>query len=378
MNPKASGSPHYPALDGLRGVAILLVLIHMLNLLETQDGLAAYVFYRISHAGWTGVQLFFVLSGFLITGILLDSRSAKNRWSSFYMRRVLRIFPLYYSVLAITFFVLPAAGVIPESVAADEDHQIWLWTYLTNWAPLFGAGSKTFPHFWSLAVEEQFYLVWPLLIRSRGPASCLKFCLVVAAVSLTVRCLLFWYAVPGHLIYENSFCRMDALALGGVAAAALRIPDWREKMLATSNRLLVSSGLLFAISMAVTRGFWTGTPAGATVGYTLVAACFALLLLAIVSAEALASSTWVRIFRIHPLRALGKYSYAMYVFHKPVHDFVGRSALIALDFDVSQSILWSTIYMVIVTALTFAVAFVSWHVLERHFLRLKRFFVPNA
>jgi peptidoglycan/LPS O-acetylase OafA/YrhL len=378
MNPKASGSQHYPALDGLRGVAILLVLIHMLNLLETQDGAAAYVFYRISHAGWTGVQLFFVLSGFLITGILLDSRSAKNHYSSFYVRRVLRIVPLYYGVLAITFIVLPAVGSVPASVASDQHHQIWLWTYLTNWAPLFGAGSKTFPHFWSLAVEEQFYLVWPLLIRSRGPAGCLRFCLVVATVSLAVRCLLFWYAVPGHLIYENSFCRMDALALGGAAAAALRVPDWREKILAISNRLLIIGGLLFFISMAVTRGFWTGTLAGATVGYTLVAACCTLLLIAIVGAEAGTSSAWVKIFRFRPLRDLGKYSYAMYVFHKPVHDFVGQPLLIALGFDVSQSVFRSTAYIIIVTAVTFTVAFVSWHVLEKHFLRLKRFFVPNG
>ncbi len=228
---RLSRSPHISALDGLRGMAILLVLIHMLNLLEIQDGAAAYVFYRISYAGWTGVQLFFVLSGFLITGILLDSRQAKNYFSSFYVRRILRIFPLYFSVLTITFIVLPAVGVIPASVAFDQNHQVWLWTYLSNWAHLFDANSQTFPHFWSLAVEEQFYLVWPLLILTRGPAHCLKFCLGVATISLALRSLLVWYSVPGHLIYENSFCRMDALALGGAAAAALRVPVWRREII---------------------------------------------------------------------------------------------------------------------------------------------------
>lgn len=375
---RTSGSPHIPALDGLRGLAILLVLIHMLNLLQTQDGVAAYVFYRISYAGWTGVQLFFVLSGFLITGILLDSRQAKNYFSSFYIRRVLRIFPLYFSVLAIAFIALPAVGIMPASVASDQYHQVWLWTYLSNWAQLFGADIKTFPHFWSLAVEEQFYLVWPLLIRTRGPVQCLKFCLSVAMVSLALRCLLVWYAEPGHLIYENSFCRMDALALGGAAAAALRVSGWRDKLHAMSNQLIVYSGLLFLVGMAITRGFWTGTLAGATVGYTIVAAGFTLLLVAIVGAETRGSSSWVKIFQLRPLRAIGKYSYAMYVFHKPVHDFVGQPLVAALQLKVSQSVLWSTAYIIIVTAGTFAVALFSWHVLEKHFLQLKRFFVPTA
>ncbi|MBL0123507.1 MAG: acyltransferase [Betaproteobacteria bacterium] len=96
QQPAASVPPtlptHFPALDGLRGLAILLVLVHMLNLFEPQPGLAAYVVGRISNVGWTGLQLFFVLSGFLITGILLDTQRAKNYYSGFYARRALRIF----------------------------------------------------------------------------------------------------------------------------------------------------------------------------------------------------------------------------------------------------------------------------------------------
>lgn len=369
-----SGPAHIPALDGLRGIAILLVLIHMLNLLQTEDGVAAYVFYRVSYAGWTGVQLFFVLSGFLITGILLDSQQAPNYFSSFYMRRILRIFPLYFGVLAITFVILPAVGIIPESVAADQHHQVWLWTYLSNWAHLFGADIRTFPHFWSLAVEEQFYLVWPLLIRTRGPAQCLRFCLSLAIVSLALRCLLAWYAVPGHLIYDNSFCRMDALALGGAAAAALRTSTWRDRLLRMSNTLIVGSSLLFLMGMVITRGFWTGTPAGVTVGYTIVATCFTLLLVAIVGAETRDSASWASIFRLRPLRAIGKYSYAMYVFHKPVHDFVGQPIAVALNPDVSQSVLWGTAYIIVATAGIYVLGLASWHMLEKHFLQLKRLF----
>src|SRR6185295_2902058 len=129
---------------------------------------------------------------FLITGILLDTQQAQNYYSGFYARRTLRIFPLYFGVLAATFIVLPLLWTLPSSIALDQKNQIWLWTYSSNWASIFGAGSKTFPHFWSLAVEEQFYLVWPLLIRSRTPEQCARFCLIVAGLSLVLRCLFAW------------------------------------------------------------------------------------------------------------------------------------------------------------------------------------------
>ena len=369
--------PHIPALDGLRGLAILLVLVHMLYLLETENGLPAYLFYRISYFGWTGVQLFFVLSGFLITGILLDTARARNYFSAFYARRVLRIFPLYFSVLAVAFMLLPAIGIVPATIAFDQPHQIWLWTYMSNWTHVFTESSKTFPHFWSLAVEEQFYLVWPLLIRSRSPEQCLRFCLGVAAISLALRSLLVWAGIPGHFIYDNSFCRMDALALGGAAASALRIPDWRTRLLALHQQFFAWSGMVFLAGLVITRGFWSGTPAGATIGYTIVAVSFTLLLVAIAGAEANRSSGWIAIFRLRPLRMIGKYSYAMYIFHEPLHNFAGRPIVAALQINVAQSIFWSAAYIVIMTAATFVVAWISWHVLEKPFLDLKRFFTPS-
>ena len=129
---RQANASHIPGLDGLRGVAILLVLVHMLNMLEVQHGMSAYVWSRVSQIGWTGVQLFFVLSGFLITGILLDTQRSKNYFAAFYGRRTLRIFPLYFSVLTLAFVILPWLGNVPPSIAADQDHQIWLWTYLSN------------------------------------------------------------------------------------------------------------------------------------------------------------------------------------------------------------------------------------------------------
>ncbi len=374
---RQANASHIPGLDGLRGVAILLVLVHMLNLLEAEHGMPAWVFSRISQIGWTGVQLFFVLSGFLITGILLDTQRSKKYFSAFYGRRTLRIFPLYFSVLTLAFVILPWLGSVPPSVATDQHHQIWLWTYLSNWAAIFDQGSKAFPHFWSLAVEEQFYLVWPLLVRSRSTEQCLRFCLGVAALALALRCVLAGAGVSDDLIYENSFCRMDALALGGAAAAAVRIPAWNARLLAMHDRCLVWAGMLGLFGLLVTRGFWTGTLVGITVGYTIVALTGTLLLIAIVGAEASGGSGWVRIFRWRPLRAMGKYSYAIYIFHKPLHDLAGKPLLKALRIDVSQSVVWSAAYMAVAIACSFLLAFCSWHLLEKRFLRMKRFFVAS-
>ena len=377
IQPSASTlTAHFPALDGLRGLAILLMLFNMLNLLEPQPGVIAYVFGHITFVGWIGVQLFFVLSGFLITGILIDTQRAKNYYSGFYVRRALRIFPLYFGVLAVAFILLPAIGIVPSRVAMDQSSQIWLWTYLSNWPTVFGTGSHAFPHFWSLAVEVQFYLLWPLLIRSRSPEQCVWLCLSVAVISFVTRCILAFAGVGVESIYENSLCRMDALALGGAVAAALRMTHWKDRLVAMRDKFLLWAIMLALIGFVTTR-FNYSTLLGETIGYTIVSLIFMLFLIAAAGADMAGSSGWGRALRFPPLRMLGKYSYAMYVFHKPLHDYVGRPLVAAMHLDVSASVPLAATYIVIGIVVTFAVAFVSWHVYEKHFLNLKRFFVPR-
>src|SRR5258706_13600578 len=164
--------PRPPGLDCLRGLAILMVMmVHFGG--TTDHGIpgAALWFSRLTGAGWCGVDLFFVLSGFLITGILYDAKGAPGGLRTFYARRVLRIFPLYYGTLVVLFVILPllAPGPNPglEKVAQQQG---WLWLYFSNFAAVF-IGDHTFAgglvqagHFWSLAIEEQFYLVWPLVV----------------------------------------------------------------------------------------------------------------------------------------------------------------------------------------------------------------------
>ncbi|MEP7156250.1 MAG: acyltransferase [Betaproteobacteria bacterium] len=368
---------HFPALDGLRGIAILLVLVHMFNLLGAQDGVAAYLSSRVSYFGWTGVQLFFALSGFLITGLLLDTQRAGNYFSGFYARRALRIFPLYFAVLALAFIVLPAVGIMPAKIAADQPNQVWLWTYLTNLAGHFDMASKGFPHFWSLAVEEQFYLVWPFLMYARSPTQCVRLCVAAAVASLALRIVLASMGTLDDMIYHDSFCRMDALALGAAAAAAMRVPAYRQWLIARHRKLLVAAAILLVAGALVTQGFRLYTFAGETVGYTFISLEFVLLLIAAVCAESEDARGWVRVLRWGPLRAVGKYSYAMYLFHKPLHDYVGRPLVTALGFDVAGSVMRNAAYMLVATLVTFALAVLSWHLFEKHFLKLKIYFAAR-
>ena len=124
------------------------------------------------NVGWIGVQIFFVLSGFLITRNLLDSLGAPNYYRAFYVRRALRILPLYYGTLAVVFLLLPLVGLHPLGDDGGARDRLWFWVFLSNWSVPLGAAACGLPHFWSLAVEEQFYLAWPALVRRVTAVAC--------------------------------------------------------------------------------------------------------------------------------------------------------------------------------------------------------------
>ena len=181
-----------PVLDGIRGLAIFAVLWHHL---VTFSGLEPavrldYHLWRTGSWGWVGVDLFFVLSGFLITGILYDSRSSGRYYFNFFGRRALRILPLYYGVLAVAFLVVPAF-LAPRSAEALTRDQAWYWLYLINVKFAFDGWPEPayLGHFWSLAIEEQFYLIWPLVVRMLSRRRLLLVCMVCFLAALGLRVL---------------------------------------------------------------------------------------------------------------------------------------------------------------------------------------------
>jgi peptidoglycan/LPS O-acetylase OafA/YrhL len=235
---------YIPELDGIRGLAVCMVFAdHMLGGWATPaDTLArvpALVRFILGH-GWLGVDLFFVLSGFLITGILLDSREKPNYFRNFYARRFLRIIPLYYTVIAVMWLCY----------GGPARYFVLSYLFLANFASAFRANV---PHgagvFWSLAVEEHFYLLWPLLVRILSRRNLALFAFGVVVFVPTLRLWAESARISYEAIYSYSYFRFDGLALGALLAIWVRTP-WANQRTSCG----MTAGLLLAAAVLTVAG----------------------------------------------------------------------------------------------------------------------------
>jgi peptidoglycan/LPS O-acetylase OafA/YrhL len=374
---QAQPGKHVPALDGVRGLAILWVVpYNALEVLSAPPAGPIHLFAMLAHPGWVGVQLFFALSGFLITGGLLDTRQSKNYFRAFYARRALRILPLYYIVLLglllLTAFIAP-----PGELHSRLRNQIWLWTFLSNWTKPLGLDLEGFGHFWSLAVEEQFYLLWPFAVYRLDARRLFHACLWISLGALLVRCAMAASGVSPEAIYSFTVCRMDALALGAAGAALLRIPGWPSMARA---RLIPAGWIAVALFLAgavLTRGYATGTLACETLGYTILAFSSAVLVTGVALARSSRPGPLVAVLQSAPLRSLGRYSYAMYVLHFPIHELIGVPLLRSMmPLGIPPGL--ALVYGIGMIPVSYVLAILSYHTLEKHFLKLKSRFLPAA
>lgn len=379
--PRPFSGRHIAALDGLRGLAILGVLLFKASEgFDQPDSWIAAAIARGFGAGWIGVDLFFVLSGFLITGILLDTRSNSHFFRNFYARRTLRIFPLYYGVLFLTFVVAPRSwrddspGI--QRIVASQG---WLWAYLTNIAfvvkraVFFDSGWIRFNHFWSLAIEEQFYLFWPFLVFSLSRARLKAVCWTLIVLALALRLSLYAaHQRPGAMFYPTP-CRMDCLAVGALIAVGIRRPRGLDYLLPLARRGVLLSGAAL-VAIFVWRGVLdVNDITTLTFGFTIVAAFGACLL--ILCLDPSPGNWWRRFLETPALRGFGKISYGMYVLHMLVLWILDRELSMprVAAYTHSES-LGMLAYAALVLASVSTVAFVSWHLFEKQFLRLKRYF----
>jgi len=369
---------HMPQLDALRGIAILWVILHnaaLDNIGHAQGALMSLID-LIGDSGWVGVQLFFVLSGFLITGILLEGRGAPRQFRTFYARRTLRIFPLYYGFLLLAFVILPWTGLIHWG---DGNHveKLLYWTYLSNWALLFHQ-PLTFPHLWSLAIEEQYYLLWPLLVIFLRKRTLALVCLGLILAALLIRAWLVWRFEPAfseHAMYTFTVARWDALAVGSLLALLVRSEAALVIVQRYFVRGFVALSLVMLVQVALLRNFTSAGVAG-VFNQTSSALWFAMLLL-------LAIAPWQsRLDRVRPLfenrflRTVGKYSYAVYIFHVPAKMIFFSHFSISVHAHAPWQQLAVLAYnWIVISGLSLAAAYVSWHALERPFLQLKKYFV---
>jgi len=379
--PHLQSSGRVPELDGLRGVAVLAVMIYHFSIVERVTTLGIdTVYYQLARMGWIGVDLFFVLSGFLITGILLEAReSSRHYFRSFYLRRVLRIFPLYYAYLAAFFLILPLGAelVFGEQQLAQlaelRANQLWMWLYASNLYTFFSGfhtGLAT-SHFWSLAIEEQFYLVWPLVVLALSRGALQRTCIALIATALAVRFGLYLAGFAPNSIYTFTPARMDTLLSGALLAILVRSPIEPARLVRAARWILCSCApIAFAI-------LWFGGqdnvdhPAIYTIGYSLVCASFAsVILLAVLGPP---TSRYARVLRSRFLLVLGTYSYGLYVLHVIVRAALVRA--VGTPFAIGGSQLpWQFGFLMLCTGVTLVLALVSWHVLEKRFLDLKKHF----
>ena len=362
-----------PALDGVRGVAVLLVFFHHLILASgiDQDFWWDRQVFKLAHSSWLGVDLFFVLSGFLITGILLNSKGSKQYFRSFYGRRVLRIFPLYYGYLILALLLFPL-WLPPESGQELIETQRWYWLYLSNvHVALEGwPSSPAIGHFWSLAIEEQFYLLWPLAVwaLTRRQLLFLAAACFLGAVAIRI-------VMPSSLdIYVLLPTRMDALAAGAFLALVVRgengisvLGKWPMFL------FLACSTILLAIYLEARGSFSFHDPVNSIIGYTLVASAFASLIAMLLTAE---PRSWLcRLFSARSLVFLGQYSYGLYVYHVSIIWFLKSHGLQADLFPRlwGSSLPGVLVFCVIGGSLSVLCAMASYHLWEARFLRLKRY-----
>ncbi len=363
-----------PALDGLRGLAIGGVLAcHLLNAWPGAGALDRGVIAALG-LGWTGVDLFFVLSGFLITGILVDTLGQRGWWRGFLVRRALRIFPLYYLTLLLFGLLGPALGLVDPWTFGRWGW--WYWGYLGNWAFPARQVIPALSHFWSLAVEEQFYLAWPLVVlAARGR----KLALAAGALVLAGP-LLRWAIVdagwPVGSAYRVTPGRVDTLALGALLAVAARSARGRA-LLRRGWRAAALLGAAGFVALGLPHGFDMHARPLEIWSHSLLALAFGGLLAGAVVTEG-TGHPLRRLLGARPLAVLGRLSYGIYVLHYLVHvGALGALRTRPWGLALLGSRAGYALYAAAALGATLLAAWASFHLVERRFLALKDRLAPR-
>lgn len=354
-----------PELDTIRGLAIVMVLFyHGFFWSVGTSGFTGIVrvFVEATMPGWLGVNLFFVLSGFLITGILLDSKSKRDYFRSFYVKRALRILPAYFAVL----LLLLIAGMKPRSFL------ILSLFFLSNVSSLFGVASS-YSVLWSLSVEEHFYLLWPSFVHSFSTRTIERSAIVIACLVPILRASWFLHGRIDGLRGFTWF-EADGLAMGAWLATYVRKPTFtREGLSWISGTAIVCA--LFSIAIGEQFGILTRQR---LLGATFQETSGNLLFLGIVSMFLLiGTGEWKALIRRPVLKFYGRISYGLYLIHLLVFLMYDRhiSAHLAQLLPGTGRFTLALLRFAVCVSLSTALAFLSRQYFEEPFLRMKRLWV---
>jgi peptidoglycan/LPS O-acetylase OafA/YrhL len=357
-----SDQRYVEAFDGVRAMAVLLVIAyHTRAMLDPVDaGLLA----GIARNGWVGVDVFFTLSGFLITGILLRTRGQPGWFRNFYVRRILRIFPLYYGLVTLVLGARLLAG-------APNVHPWWsFYAFVSNWfVGRSAAEDFALDVSWSLAIEEQFYLLWPAFV-ALAPRR--VFLVGIAVIVLACPVVRFVVHDPSHLAsYTDTWCRLDALAIGALAAVA-----WEDRVrwAVVGARVLAWPALGVVVALAAVGAMDMRAVGWAVPGYTVVAVAIALVLLALAS-DGVPAMRWILTWR--PLVHVGRVSYGVYLLH-PFVLGVLQVVVSGLPIRPAESAVASLVAFAVPPLISTAVATLVFRTVEAPILALKDRLAPYA
>jgi len=358
----AARKGYIPELDGLRGIAYLLILLYHF-----------FIFIPGAEFGWIGVEIFFCLSGYLITNILLKSRTRQNWYFYFYLRRILRIFPLYFFFLLLLLIVGYFFSPGPY-LHFFLKYKLFYFLYLQNWLYVFLQTDPTtfLNHFWTLAVEEQYYLLWPLILLTIKKEIRLLYFLLGAMVSI-IGLRTYFLAYPVfNLNWPTLFTytRIDGLILGSALALLhhYTISGGSRKI------KLLFAGLLVFQALCLLYLYFN-TPAKpdykAACGYFLTAAGFSGLIQLVLRKKVKAIN---RLLSNSFLLFTGRISYGLYIFHWPVYVLLNPPLVTyfrAIALPQTPVLLISALICV---AISYLLGYISYTYFEKRFIALKRYF----
>ena len=359
--PERNLPAHVVGLDGVRGVAVLLVFISHFHWILSPDPFFTKVtpwhfINRTFEAGFMGVDIFFVLSGFLITSLLMKDRSTnrKNLFRRFYRRRALRLLPALYALLIANFFVSRWENFPGDIQWRTTWHAI---LFLNNWNIVnnFDEAQNDLGHLWSLGIEEQFYLIWPLTIwllaKLKIPSKMMIPLILFASLGVMAHRTSLWNEGTSWIIlYVRTDTRLDSLLIGAMFAYVYRhfqVPSKILNSVATSSFI----GLIY-IKYVLYK-----SPFIFEMGYTIIALLAGFIILSVVEGVFFVQ----KVFTWRPLTMIGKVSYGLYLWHMPIFLLFGRHVTSGPK---PLRILIGIVIASVVTSL-------SWFFIEKPFLNIK-------
>ncbi len=371
--PAAAGDQrHLPALDGVRGIAILLVLLTHLGAILRDTWIGQYLDF-----GWIGVDLFFVLSGFLITRILLGTASGPNYYRRFYIRRGLRIWPVYYVYVGVMLLLMRVLESYPHTFPVSTVSPIWfflLFIQNLNPASLFCFRDSLFSVTWSLCIEEHFYLVWPAWVRKLSRRALLALLWAVIALSPLLRLAASWWLRrASYSEWYQTITRFTPFHLDAISAGCILGLLWAGRQdSSTPSRIARWFPACFIAGLAGTILCFLLQSHASVLSF-----CFSALALMFAGFVGLAlDGRFQSILLNAPLRYVGKISYGLYLIHPSIFLFLQSHHLLEHLGWNRHPALVETIAAVAAVTLSLGIAALSWEFYEKRVLQLKSRLAP--